>query len=79
MFPMLARGLLQRPPYAFQRLRGRSLAARAAPNFNYTELFATEGPKDTPYKLVSKDHVSTFTVNGEKMLKARLTRRAAGI
>ena len=49
----------------------RALAARAAPAFNYTELFPTAGPKETPYRKITGDFVSTFDVQGERLLKVR--------
>lgn len=67
------RGVCARTKGLLPRMASRSMAgpAKAAPAFNYTDLFVTEKPKETPYKLLTTDHVSTFTVNGEKMLKVR--------
>lgn len=74
MLPTLVRGVCARSAGLLPRgLKGRSIAGpvRSAPAFKYVDLFTTEKPKETPYKLLTTDHVSTFEVNGEKMLKVR--------
>jgi hypothetical protein len=54
--------------------RGRSYAAPPAaivPAFNFTELFAPAAPKDTAYRKLSGDGVSTLDAGGKRILQAR--------
>jgi hypothetical protein len=39
------------------------------PQFHYADIFAPAEPKTTPYRKLTSDHVSTFEVNGEIVLK----------
>lgn len=41
----------------------------AAPQFHYEPLFDTAQPKDTPYKKITSDFVSTLNVNGKNILQ----------
>jgi hypothetical protein len=43
----------------------------AAPVFAYTDLFAPAAPKDTPYRKITSEGVSTLDVGGQRVLKAR--------
>ena len=48
----------------------------AAPTFSYTDLFAPAAPKDTPYRKITSDGVSTVDVAGQRVLQVRV--RSAG-
>ena len=44
-------------------------ALATGPNFHYEALFQTDTPDDTVYRKLTADHVSTFEVNGQQVLK----------
>ena len=44
--------------------------------FSYTDLFAPAAPKDTPYRKLTSEGVSTLDVGGQRVLKARAHRAA---
>lgn len=50
----------------------------AAPVFSYTDLFAPAAPKDTPYRKITGEGVSTIDVDGQRVLKARVRHAACG-
>ena len=45
-------------------------AFASPPEFSYADIFAPAKPKDTPYKKLTSDFVSTFEVEGKEILKA---------
>jgi fumarate hydratase class I len=55
------------------RVRGYAAPpSAAAPVFNFTDLFAPAAPKDTAYRKLTGDGVSTLDAGGKRILQARL-------
>jgi len=54
---------------AISTLNGKSIQSRSkTTEFKYQNVFETVGELDTPYRLITKDFVSTTEVNGKKVL-----------
>jgi hypothetical protein len=51
--------------------RSRAFAGAAAPEFQYTDVFAPAAPKEVAWRKLTDAGVSTMDVQGQRVLKAR--------
>jgi hypothetical protein len=62
---------------AAARARAYAPPPAAAPVFSYTDVFAPATPKDTVYRKLTDEGVSTLDVAGKRILQARGAAHAA--
>ena len=63
---MLSRALAKRAANAATNPLARYMSVVP---FHYQNVFETDGPHEFPYRKLTSDYVSTFEVQGKKMLK----------